>query len=229
MKKLLRALILGTVLSVTSAFAALSQTANSFNTGVMTSISADAVSEMLAGYGITTQLLTDESGVPFMIASTDGGAKFLITLRQCQGSAAAVGCLQATITTAQPSSGVTFDDINRFNGSSNVTTMAYDQSNQIVIFGRNIFMPGGVGVDNFKLQIVLFLSDMNNYIKTRQTVGTAVSFNRAPSLQDKVRSITAQSDDAVPFQMSDNGALEVKIAIENAGGVDFSFDENGND
>ena len=127
------------------------------------------------------------------------------------------------VSTAQAASGIGFEDINNFNGHSSVTTAVYEPSNQLLLFGRNIFAPGGIGRDNFKLQIQLFLSDMQTFIETRRVGAKSVAFSKTPDVKSKLSSIT--SEDAAPSArsliVSDSGATDVEIAIANSLDVDF--------
>ncbi|MEO0399792.1 MAG: hypothetical protein AAF224_10290 [Pseudomonadota bacterium] len=214
---------------------AAAQTANqTFAAAPFTSISAPEVVSMLSEFGITGDIKADAGakGTPLIVATTTGGAKFLVGFLQCQGVGVAARCGQAMVTTMQSSAGVVYDDLNVFNGTSSVTTVVYEQSQQILIFGRNIFMPGGVGRENFKLQIALFLTDMTNFLKSRSGAAASVALTRRPNLRGKIDAQGASQSASsalaktplTPFHLSDDGALEVEIAISNGTGVDYAFD-----
>ncbi|MEO1014785.1 MAG: hypothetical protein AAFX08_06295 [Pseudomonadota bacterium] len=226
---LARAIFVGLAASVSASAAANAQTSNTFS-GNLQTVSAADVSAMLSEFAITSELRASQTqGAPaVLIAQTGGGARFLVSFAQCAGPAQATGCRQATITTAQSSAGIAYDDLNSFNGQSTVTRVVYEPSQQMLIFGRNIFMPGGVGRDNFKLQIALFLQDMGGFAQSRATAGTAVSFNRTPSLKGKIDGLAASSSAGVGFGSADRAIrdLEVEIAISNATGVTFDFENS---
>ncbi|MEM1398213.1 MAG: hypothetical protein AAGH38_12295, partial [Pseudomonadota bacterium] len=111
-----------------------------------------------------------------------------------------------------------------FNSNSTVTRVVYEQSQQLLIFGRNIIMPGGVGKDNFKLQIALFLQDMSLFTNGR-AAGTSVSFGVTPSLRGKIDSLDASASRPVGRAKKDF-ALELEMAIENATGVNFDIENS---
>ncbi|MBI1393956.1 MAG: hypothetical protein GC152_14555 [Alphaproteobacteria bacterium] len=208
---------------------AAAQTANALNANLQT-ISAADVAQMLTEFEISSEMRAAPSGAatPVLLAETGGGGRFLVSFLKCANPAQAAGCSQATITTAQSSSGVAYDDLNRFNGESTVTRVVYDASQQLLIFGRNIVMPGGVGRDNFKLQVALFLHDMGKFVSSRSAAGIAVSFNRTPSLKGKIDSAVGASSSDESSAIVAVGAkaardLEIEIAIDNATGVSFDF------
>ncbi len=213
------------------ATAASAQTSNStLSAGrSLESISAADVQAMLTEFEIGSELQPSNAGrAPSVLATTEGGAKFLIGFFECASIATASGCKQALISTAQASGGVSFEDLNQFNGVSSVTTVVYDAGNQILIFGRNVFMPGGVGRDNFKLQIALFLRDMQTFIEGRQTTAAQVAFTVRPRLEEKISSVTGAGETRAAiakFLISDDGSTEVALAINNS--VDKSFAPGG--
>jgi hypothetical protein len=186
-------------------------------------ISASEVTGMLGDFGIGAELRASAAGgQPSLVATTAGGAKFLIGFFDCAEPAKPAGCKQVMISTAQASGGVEFEDLNNFNGQSSVTTVVYEPTNQILIFGRNIFMPGGIGRDNFKLQIALFLSDMQKFVEGRTASAKSVSFYRTPTLKSKVTSIAAgQTPSLIAEPIALDRSAEVEIAINNS--LDVSF------
>ncbi len=233
MAKLLN-IVAGVAMAAATAIAPAAAQSNGMLAGKneITSISAAQVADMMREFNIVSEIKdTGEPGAaPVLVATTTGGGKFLVGFRQCDNMASASGCRQATISTAQGSAGLAYDDLNRFNGVANVTTVVYAQGNQILIFGRNIFMPGGVGVDNFKLQIALFLQDMGAFTQGRSGAATSVALSTSPG--DKMTSkidqlfsgdseASAAPTAAAPFQITADGALETEIAIANATGVSF--------
>jgi len=190
-------------------------------------ISSADVSAMLSDFGIASELRSATAGgPPSLVATTSGGAKFLIGFFDCADAAKAAGCKQVMVSTAQSSGGVDFDELNTFNGQSSVTTVVYEPTNQILIFGRNIFMPGGIGRENFKLQVALFLKDMQNFVEGRRASAKSVAFAKSPNLKSKISSIAApaESDSGAALAISHDRAAEVEIAIENSLDVDFTTD-----
>ncbi len=197
--------------------------------GLLESVSATDASAMLAEFGFTSELRTATGAAsPSLVATTDGGAKFLIGFFDCADAAKPSGCKQIMVSTAQASGGVDFDDLNSFNGQSSVTTAVFEPANQILIFGRNIFVPGGIGRDNFKLQVALFLNDMQGFIEGRRAGAKSVSLMKSPDLKAKIDSLTGGegvADEARRLMISTDGSAEVEIAINNSFDVNFSTKE----
>jgi hypothetical protein len=191
---------------------------------LMETISATDVSSMLSEFGITSEVKATPGGAtPTLIATTSGGAKFLVGFFDCADNAKPAGCKQVMVSTAQASGGVEFDDLNTFNGQSSVTTVVYEATNQILIFGRNVFAPGGIGRENFKLQVALFLGDMQRFVSERRESTKSVSLLKTPSMKSKITSITsgAVSPEARKLMISSDGSTEVEIAISNSLDVNF--------
>lgn len=190
-------------------------------------ISAPEITAMLSDFGIATELRASQpGGSPNLIATTTGGAKFLVGFFDCADAAKAAGCKQVMVSTAQSSGGVEFEDLNNFNGQSSVTTVVYEPTNQILIFGRNIFLPGGIGRDNFKLQVALFLGDMQKFVEGRKATTKSVSFTATPDLKSKITSIAAETAPVeAPLAVVRDRAAEVELAINNSLDVDYSVDQ----
>jgi len=196
--------------------------------GSLQSFSIADTATMLRDLGVASKPQSAGAGqAPLLLAETDGGAKFLIGFFDCADAPNAKGCKQVMVSTAQSSSGVEFDDINAFNGSSSVTTVVYEPTNQILIFGRNIFAQGGLGRENFKVQVALFLQDMQNFVSTRRAGASSVSFGVQPRPKGKISAITAPEgapSAAARMLVSQDAAAEVAVAIANTNDVDFSVD-----
>lgn len=220
------ALMLATTAAVLSGAAFAQNNALPSKAGLLEAVSANDVSSMLAEFGFTSELRTATGAAsPSLVATTDGGAKFLIGFFDCADAAKPAGCKQVMVSTAQASGGVDFDVLNSFNGQSSVTTAVYEPSNQILIFGRNIFAPGGIGRDNFKLQVALFLNDMQGFVEQRRAGAKSVSLMKTPDLDAKIGSILdsgAVSQQARRLMISADGSAEVEVAINNSFDVDFA-------
>jgi hypothetical protein len=222
MKKFASLVVAGAALIATPANAQNSTLAA--KPAIMETISATDVSSMLSEFGITSEVKATPGGAtPTLIATTSGGAKFLVGFFDCADNAKPAGCKQVMVSTAQASSGVEFDDLNTFNGQSSVTTVVYEATNQILIFGRNVFAPGGIGRENFKLQVALFLGDMQRFVSERRESTKSVSLLKTPSMKSKITSITsdAVSPEARKLMISSDGSTEVEIAISNSLDVNF--------
>lgn len=209
------------LLAAAAAFGGASANAQSGG-GLADTIGATEVAAMLGEFGISSELRGNpQGGSPSLIATTSGGAKFLVGFFECADAASPAGCKQVMVSTAQASGGVAFEDLNAFNGQSSVTTVVYEPTNQILIFGRNIFMPGGIGRDNFKLQVALFLGDMQKFVEGRRVSAKSVSFNETPKLKSKITSMTADEAATPALAISHDRSAEVSIAIANSLDVDF--------
>lgn len=222
MKKFASLVVAGAALIVAPAFAQNSTLAA--KPTLLESLGAVDVSSMLSEFGITSEVKTAPGGSsPTLIATTSGGAKFLVGFFDCADNAKPAGCKQIMISTAQASGGVEFDDLNTFNGQSSVTTVVYEPTNQILIFGRNVFAPGGIGRENFKLQVALFLGDMQRFVSERRDTTKSVSLLKTPQLKSKITSITSDSvaPEARKLMISGDGSTEVEVAISNSLDVDF--------
>ncbi|MGD9800040.1 MAG: YbjN domain-containing protein [Parvularculaceae bacterium] len=222
MHKILKLLVAAAAIGVAPASA--QNTFASSGGALGDSVSAADVTALLADFSISAELRGNPSGgTPSLVATTDGGAKFLIGFFECADAAKPAGCKQIMVSTAQASGGVAFEDLNAFNGRSSVTTVVYEPTNQILIFGRNIFMPGGIGRENVKLQIALFLSDMQQFVEGRRASAKSVSFVETPKLKSKISSMTAPATDEAPaVSVSLDRSAEIEIAIANSLDVDFS-------
>jgi len=221
-----KALVLAALVASVSGVASAQNTTLSSKAGLLESISAADVSAMLAEFGFKSELRKATGAAsPSLVATTDGGAKFLIGFFDCADAAKPAGCKQVMVSTAQASGGVNFDDLNAFNGQSSVTTAVYEPTNQILIFGRNIFAPGGIGRDNFKLQVALFLNDMQGFIESRRSGAKSVSLMKTPDLKSKIDSITGGDGvdaSARRLMISTDGSAEVDLAINNSFDVNYA-------
>lgn len=220
MHKTLKLLTAAAAFAATPAFAQ-----NSLAPGgtLSESVGAAEVTAMLGEFSISTELRANPAGgSPSLIATTAGGAKFLVGFFECADAAKPAGCKQVMISTAQASGGIDFDDLNSFNGQSSVTTVVYEPTNQILIFGRNIFIPGGIGRENFKLQTALFLSDMQLFVEGRRATAKSVAFSDSPKLKSKITSITAEGETpSRALAISHDQSAEVELAIANSLDVNF--------
>ncbi|MFN3959687.1 MAG: hypothetical protein ACK4NP_07220 [Parvularculaceae bacterium] len=217
------------VLTLATAAAVISGVASAQNSlapkpGLLESVGATEVAQMLAEFGFKSDLRSASGAAsPSLVVTTDGGAKFLIGFFDCADAKKPSGCKQVMVSTAQASGGVDFNDLNAFNGQSSVTTVVYEPSNQILIFGRNIFAPGGIGRDNFKLQVALFLNDMQGFVESRRVGAKSVSMLKTPDVKSKISSVTGAdvAPEARRLMISADGSAEVEVAINNSFDVDF--------
>lgn len=235
-KAMTRVLAVVTITGATMVGTASAQTANGFpgQGGVYNTLGVSDVTAMLGELEIATEVRPSSTPgrSPAIVATLNSGARFIVGMFQCDDATAGNGCKQALVTTVQPAAGISFDDINSFNGVSNVTTLVYDGQNQILLFGRNVYALGGIGRDNFKFSVFLFLKDMQTFVETRRPGAASVSFNVTPDLnvnavESKIAPISVSTDDPLVQRMlvSSDASLEVEVAINNS--VDKSFEIDG--
>lgn len=208
---------------------AAAQTSNSVlsgaQPGVMALISATDISSMMNELGITTEMAAaPDGGTPFLVATVASGARFIFRPSACEDAANAVNCRNAIVSTAMPSSGATYDDLNNFNGTSIVTTAVNLPSEQMIVFGRNIVVVGGHSRDLFKGTVYLFLRDVQNYVDTHAGA-TLVAFAPTPERATKISGFgnSVVVSPAGIFGISDF-APEVDAAIANGVSASFEID-----
>lgn len=187
--------------------------------GVMSLISASDVAAMMGELGVASQLVAAD-GSAILVAETEGGGRFLFRFFGCANEAQAVNCRNTIVTAGLPSAGVTYDDLNLFNGNSVVTTAVNVPEQQIVLFGRNIIILGGHSRDLFKGTVYLFLNDVASFA---QMSSSASSIAFAPKADgSKISGVAAMSPSAPKtfFGLTDI-SQEVSAAIANTKDVSF--------
>lgn len=181
------------------------------SSGLKETFSAADVSAMMAEFDIQTALEPYEGDeTATLAAATDGGAKFWISLFQCDDPTTGGNCRGAALFTGLSNAGVSYDDINSFHSQANVTRAVNLSEQNIIIFGTQIFFSGGVGRDNFKYVTALFLTDMQRYVDGKTESGTLVSLDIAPSDRSKVGNVTQAADEAPP------DASAIRFDVEHA-------------
>ncbi len=162
-------------------------------TGLKDKFSAGDISAIMAEFEIATSLSPYEgNGAATILAETSGGARFVISLFNCDNAMDGAGCQAAVIYTGIPNAGVAYDDINAFNAAADVTRAVNLPEQNIILFGRQIFFSGGVGRDNFKFISALFLTDMQRYVDSLTAPGTSVSLKMDPSADGKTGNVTSE-------------------------------------
>lgn len=187
--------------------------------GVMSLISASDVAAMMTELGVASELVNAE-GTAILVAETEGGGRFLFRFFGCANEAQAVNCRNTIITAGLPSAGITYEDLNTFNGNSIVTTAVNVPEQQIVLFGRNIIVLGGHSRDLFKGTVYLFLNDVSSFA---QMTSSASSVAFAPEAKGSKISGVASTVPSGPktfFGLKDI-SQEVSAAIANTNDVSF--------
>lgn len=160
-----------------------------------------------------------------IIATTESGGQFLITLFGCADPVAGVGCEGVSSYAGFSNAGLAYDDLNRFNRESTVSKAINVDGQNAVIFGVQQFLKGGVRRDNIQFTIALFLSDLDKYLESAANNQTSVSFTidkpeLSVSKSDNLFRERRATQSAVFGLFSIDGAIA--SAINNTSDVRFS-------
>lgn len=191
---------------------------------VMNRISAPDVAAMMAEIGVAAQGIAAE-GTTIVIAETPGGGRFLFNFLACQDQAQALNCGNVLVMAALPAAGMTYEDLNAFNGNAVVTTGVYAPEQQIVLFGRNIIVYGGHSRDLFKSTIYFFLNDVSTFAQTAGGSASSVAFapKASGSKISGVQSAPVSESSKAFFGLTDISQV-VSTAIANTNDVSFKVD-----
>lgn len=191
---------------------------------VMGKIGASDISAMMGELGVATELIAPPGSGPVVVATAPGGGKFVFHPMACEDTAKALRCSNVVVTTAFANTGLSYDDLNAFNGEAVVTAAVNVPQEQMVVLGRNIIVLGGHSRELFKTTVYLFLVDVEKFV-ARQGSAASVAFSQAPRPGSKIESMTAGGKAASSaFGFSDLSA-EVSAAISNTRGVRFTAPE----
>ena len=120
-----KAAIGGALICALAAGSAGAQTASNsqlLGAGLKDSFAASDVVQMMSEFPIETALQPNEGDdTATVLALTPGGARFLISLFQCEDPVTGSGCRGAAIFTGYSNAGITYDELNDFNSDANVT------------------------------------------------------------------------------------------------------------
>lgn len=191
--------------------------------GLKEKYSANEIMALLADYNITSELAPYENNdAATIVATLPGGINIIVGMLLCDNPAAGEGCQAAVIYTGISNSGVAYEDINTFNTVSNVTRAINIAEQNLIIFNRQIFFTGGVGSNNFKVILELFLSDMQRYADSK-AAGVAVSLPLTPqtpqsplSKTDNLLSPQAPADVAAALPIQGMSTRALSAAIKNS-------------
>ena len=188
---------------------------------ILEAIGAPETTAMMAELGVATQIVR-APGVaqPGLLAVTEGGGRFLFNFGGCADPEALTRCDSVIVSTAVPAGGLTYENINDFNGGAAVTTAVNVPGEQIVVFGRNIIVAGGHSRELFQATVVLFLLDVAGFAQTNAGVASA-GFARETAQGGKISGRTDAPASPPPFGLGDL-SLHVAAAIDNTDDVDFA-------
>ena len=140
--------------------------------------SAADITQLLDPLGISVAPVDDGQAETFTIlATTQSGRQFLITLFGCADPATGADCEGFSSYAGFSNAGFAYDDLNRFNTESSVSKAINIADENAVIFGVQQYLTGGVSADNMQFVTVMFLNDLNKFMTSPGTVGTSVSLS----------------------------------------------------
>ncbi len=195
---------------------------------VVERLSASDISDILAKYEITTQLIPYEGqDAATLAASTEGGGKFLVSLFGCEDPTTGADCRGAATYTAFSNAGMAYDDINTFNTDAQVAKAVNVAEQNIIVFGIQRFFNGGVSRDNIEFEMILFLNDMQGFLENRQTGATSISDRASEKPGGKTDNVIASGTTGTVSlrragAVSTSGAIAAAIA--NTGNASFVYD-----
>ena len=196
--------------------------------GLKEKYNAGDFSAMLAEFSIESGLAEYEGDeIATLMAQTDGGARFVITLLECEDPATGAGCESAVFFTGASNAGLAYSDINDFNTTALVTRVINVPDKNLLLFGRQMFFPGGVGMENVKLILVFFLMDMDEFFTAQAGSVQSVSMRQSPTAGGKLDNKASSTPAAAAFGMPAAYKFDnvMKAAISNSWNVKFSTDE----
>ncbi len=185
--------------------------------GLKEQFNAADISSMMSEAAIQTQLAPYEGNdIATVLALTAGGGRFIISMFNCDDAATGEGCRGAAVFTAFSNAGLSFEELNQFNSTANVSKAFNVSAQNVVIFGTQIYFSGGITRDNFKFLTGLFLSDMQKYAQS-QVESTSVSLKIEQDAQGKLDNVAQASGEAaepssLPAEYSISHAKSAAIA-----------------
>lgn len=199
-------------------------------TAVSEKLSVADITAILANKAITTQKIPYEGNeTATLLATTEGGGKFLVTLFACEDPLEGLNCEGAATYVAFSNAGLAYDDINAFNTEASVAKAVNVAAQNLIIFGVQRFYSGGVTRANVEYETLLFLNDMQKFFNDRETAGTAVS------LKDDLSAGGAKTENIVAGESSGLNAIRaagamapaaaLAVAIHNTKGVSFAISD----
>lgn len=178
--------------------------------------------------GITIAPFEDGDDTAYTImATTETGAQFLVTLFACENPLTGDTCEGLTSYAGFSNAGLAYDDLNRFNTQAAVSKAINLEAQNTVIFGVQQYLAGGVSADNMQFVIVLFLNDLDKFMSAEANNATAVSHSaterdNTPIKTDNVLAGEADIQTGAFGAYSLSGAIA--SAINNTRHVSFKVD-----
>ncbi len=196
--------------------------------GLVEKASASDIREFLEPLGIGIAPFDDGDDTAYtMMATTETGGQFLVTLFTCEDASTGDACEGLTSYAGFSNAGLAYDDLNRFNTQATVSKAINVEAQNAVIFGVQQYLAGGVSADNMQYVIVLFLNDLDNFMQAEANNATAVSHS-APAGESKPAKTDNDLTGAATMRTGAFGAYSLRgavaSAINNTSGVSFAVD-----
>ena len=190
---------------------------------VIEKTSASNIAETLAAMGITSAAFADgDDSVYTLLATTEGGGNFLVTIFDCADPAAGADCAGVTNYTAFSNAGLAYDDLNNFNLNASVSKAINLADQNVAIFGTQQHLNGGVTEQNMQYVTLLFLNDMQTFMDNTQAPSTSVAYQENSAAPAKTDNLSAEG--AAPASAPFHGVSEAAVlraAIANTKKVSF--------
>lgn len=165
---------------------------------VVTAISPNDLVQLMQTLGFRSGA-TINDGVPIVAAKLpdeQGGAGFIILMAGCSSTA----CQAINPISVFRADGMTLAQANQLNRSKLANSSVLFRDTGTAYVSSNIYLPGGVTVDNLAFQIAMFVNDLDTVLKS-VTPGVLASVD----LEDETLK-------TINFKQLDTGALAEKIA-----------------
>ena len=184
------------------------------NTGAQSSYGAADFVTLIEKKGYTATLESFDGELPSLIVTTQLGGKFLISFMGCKDAAAVANCEGVAIYVATPNAGVSFFELNEFNGTSYISRAINVAEANVVILGFQRFFSGGVTPGNVNDDMDRFLNDIQTYFSARANNATSVSFTAKETLSRKLDNKFGKT----PSNASVNSVYNIDAALRQAVG-----------
>ena len=159
--------------------------------GAKTKFSAAEISAILAEFEITTTMEPYQGGATSTIyAETPTGARFIITLIECDDFAAATGCMAASFYTGSTNAVLAYEDLNTFNMESDVTRAVNVAEQRLIIYETRLIFIGGVSPEHIKAIAYFFFMDMERHFSKQAGASVQVSASGLRSEPGKIDNLT---------------------------------------